>query len=264
VDDGGGKLVLTPHRVASENAVAMWDALARRGGTVISRRPDLYVVQPSRYHALRAIVLHPHLNLVPQIVDAMVPSPVLRKVVEDASGELDLEPAGFRRYLSMTVMTRDPAPLPPVPPPADLVTIVAVHDTGLLAVAERVIAAVFPPGPVAPDWAGRVQPPRVLGIPGWQVWLGYREDVPACAGYSFYDGTSLGLYTVVTLPEHRGRGLARTLCTTILRAYPDAPANLTATDRGRPLYEELGFAPVSEAAWWMPVPSGDDSRAALG
>jgi GNAT superfamily N-acetyltransferase len=378
----------------------------------------LYVVQPSPHHALRAIVLDPDEDrdsLVPRILDAVLPAGAARRVVEDASGELDLGPVGFSRYLTMTVMIRDPAPPPvaggdaealsltardpnsnspddagaaPSPPsilapgtlppgtlPPETLTpdtlpratlppgrlpsetlpresptpdsatrlsktagpptaadefepetadherrqqatkkrdqkapdpgddrrqevgnrrqevsdhccpkaeesakdregavprrdeelkIVAVEDPTRLAAAERIIAAVFPPGPVAPDWAGRVQPVCVLDIPGWQVWLGYREDVPACAAYSFHDGTSVGLYTVATLPEHRGRGLARALCSAILRAYPDSPTNLTATDRGRPLYEELGFAAVSRAVWWMPVPSGDDSGSALG
>lgn len=51
-------------------------------------------------------------------------------------------------------------------------------------------------------------------------------------------------------PDHRRRGIARALVGACLAAGPDLGVRgftLHATDAGRPLYEEVGFAP--EAAW---------------
>ena len=132
-----------------------------------------------------------------------------------------------------------------------------------IAAAEQILMAVFPPAPAGIDLRGRIHPPRVLGIEGWRVWLAYRDTVPAAAAYTYHDGSSLGVYQVGTLPEHRGHGLARALMTAILRAYPSDAVTLTATDQGRPLYTGLGFRILSDAVWWRPNHTGDDSDRGL-
>ena len=103
----------------------------------------------------------------------------------------------------------------------------------------------------------------MLGIEGWRVWLGYREGVPAGAAYTYHDGSSLGLYQLATLPEHRGNGVGRAILAAILRAYPDTALTLTATEQGRPLYESFGFVSLSEAVWWRPNHTGDDRAEGL-
>jgi hypothetical protein len=40
----------------------------------------------------------------------------------------------------------------------------------------------------------------------------------------------------------------------ILDGDRDLLATLTATDQGRGLYEQFGFATVAEARWWAPEP----------
>lgn len=270
MDDGHWVADMTGVRLHADNAAAMWAAVAGDEGTLL-RTPRIQVTRPSSYHPLRAIVLDPgpdHDPVVRQIVDAVLRRPdAARRVVEDPGGVLDLRTAGFAPSFRMTVMVRDPGPLPPSRSedgrgrPA--VEVIEVDAPRRLAEAEWVLTTVFPPAPSGTDWAGQIQPERVLDLPGWRVWLGCREAVPAGAAYTYHDGASVGLYQVGTLAEHRGHGVARALVEAILRAYPDVPASLTATDQGRPLYERLGFRPVSQAVWWTPDPTGDDIGSAL-
>jgi GNAT superfamily N-acetyltransferase len=223
----GGKLpAVTPYGMHARNAAEMWTALAERRGEVLMRSELVRIVAPSPYHTLRAIVLDPDAVSVLDEVARMLHgrSDAHRRLVEDPSGELDLTAYGFAPRFRMPVMV-----------------------------------AVFPPGGDGAQAPGRSQPVDVLGIPGWRVWLGCRDGVPAGATYTYHDGTSVGVYQVATLPEHRGNGVARALMNAVLAEYPDVPVMLTATEQGRPLYEKLGFRTLSEAVWWTPVHTGDDS-----
>lgn len=132
----------------------------------------------------------------------------------------------------------------------DGVRIVRVRGEDELADAERLIVDGFPMAVYQPLVRGRALPPRVLGLPGWNVWLAYRDGAPAAAGYTYDDGTSVGLYWLATPAEHRGRGLGRALLSTAIAAHPDRPFTLVATDAGLPLYESMGFVPVGGTAWY--------------
>ncbi|HEY2675000.1 MAG TPA: GNAT family N-acetyltransferase [Rugosimonospora sp.] len=249
---------MADYMIHARNAAAMWWALADGHGELLAWTGQVRILHPSPNHALRAIILDagtaPAETM--QRVGAMVfpRSDLPRRIVEDASGTLDLGPYGFRPRFRMAVMLRSPgaasAPAGDGPGP-----VVVAKDEETLAIAERVIAAVFPPARVELDMIGRTMPARVLDIPGWQVWLGRRSDVPAGGAYTYHDGTSLGVYQVATLPEHRAHGVARSLMENILAAHPDVAVTLTATEQGRPLYESLGFRVISEAVWWVPSPS---------
>jgi GNAT superfamily N-acetyltransferase len=190
-------------------------------------------------------------------------------VIEDAGGRLDFAPYGFEERFRLPVMARDPGPVAAGTRLGRQAFTVAaaVADPEHLAVAERIMFAVFPPARVDATMQGQIQPPRVLGIEGWCVWLTHRSGVPAGAAFTYHDGQSVGVYQVATLPEHRGNGVARATMAAILDRYRDVPVTLTATDFGRPLYERLGFRTVDTAVWWvpgsMPVPTGDDTGGRL-
>jgi GNAT superfamily N-acetyltransferase len=249
------------------NAAAMWEALAVGHGEVLVGTEAVRIVAPSPYHALRALILDPARDrpkTVQHLANAVLPQTGLpRRIVEDASGELDLTEHGFQPQFRMAVMGRRPGTTQ-VPADRPGTTAAMVGDVEALTVAEKILSAVFPPAAGARERGGRSQPPGVLDIPGWRVWLGYRSCVPAGAAYTYHDGTSVGVYQVATLPEHRGHGVARAVLGAILDAYPDVPVTLTATEQGRPLYEEFGFETLSEAVWWVPGHRGDDSPAPLG
>jgi GNAT superfamily N-acetyltransferase len=257
-----GKLAaVTGYQRHARNAAAMWEALSRGHGVVLAGTKRVRIVAPSPYHALRAIILDPvteWAETIQSIVDTVVAgSTFRRRVVEDASGTLDLTPHGLEPRFRLTVMER-PAGEDEADRKRPGIDAAPVDDLCALTAAEQILIAVFPPASTLGDPHGRIQPTRVLGIPGWRVWLARREGVPAGAAYTYHDGTSLGVYQVATLPEHRGHGVARTLMAEILRAYPGAPVNLSATEQGRPLYTTMGFGVLSEARWWRPVHTGDD------
>jgi GNAT superfamily N-acetyltransferase len=261
-----GNYPVIDYRVHARNSAAMWEALAKGYGALLVGTEAVRIVAPSPYHALRAIVLDPYVDrpsTVAAIVDTVLgDSGILRRVVEDASGVLDLEPYGLATRFQLTVRGRAPGAVPGergVPG----VEVVPVADGRSLVEAEQILMAVFPP-PAPPVYLrGRIQPVRVLEIPGWRVWLAYRDGVPAGAAYTFHDGASLGVYQVGALPEHRGHGVGRAIMAAILHAYPDDVMTLSATDRGRPLYDALGFDVSSEAIWWRPNRTGDDSDETL-
>jgi len=238
----------------------MWSALAGDSGGVLLRSERVRVVAPSPYHTLRAIVLdamsEPELT-VREAAEAVLPhAEASRRVIEDAGGRLDFAQHGFEERFRFPVMSRDPGPVATSPPtgPDELTVAAAVADTERLAVAERIMFAVFPPARVDAAMWGRIQPARVLGIEGWCVWLAHRSGVPAGAAFTYHDGQSVGVYQVATLPEHRGNGVARATMAAILGRYCDVPVTLTATEQGRPLYERLGFRIVDMAVWWVPRP----------
>jgi hypothetical protein len=172
-----------------------------------------------------------------------------RLVAEDPFGA-EIRPTGAAvRVLRMPVMFRRPSPVTPVSRPG--VTVTAVTGPDDLAAAERVIVDGFPQPHAQPWVAGRTLPPRVLDIPGWHVWLARRDGVPAAAGYTFDDGSAMGVYWMATLPEHRSGSLARAVLTAMLAAHPARTATLVATSSGAPLYTSMGFAPVSTATWYI-------------
>jgi GNAT superfamily N-acetyltransferase len=262
--------VTADYTLHTANAAAMWWALTDGHGELLAWTRQLRVLAPSPYHSLRAIVVDAGTapeETIRRVSALMLPrSDAPRRVVEDASGSLDLGPHGFEPRFRMAVMVRPPGAIaPPAREWPGPVTVAEEPET--LGTAEGIVGAVFPPARVEKDMLGRTLPLRVLDVPGWQVWLGRRSEVPAGAAFTFHDGRSVGVYQVATLPEHRGHGVARAMMERIVADHSDVPITLTATDQGRPLYERLGFRVVSEAVWWVPAstggPSGGDTGARL-
>lgn len=251
---------VTSFAAYSRNAAAMWTALTGDTGEVLARSERVLAIWPSRYHTLRAVVLDSGTDperTIQDVVTAVLPrAEANRRLIEDPSGGLDLAPYGFTERFRFPVMVREPGPVPELGRVEREVSAIAVPDAEQLAVAEHVMAAVFTPALLEPEMRGLTHPPRLLGVPGWEVWLAHRADVPAGAAYTFDDGATVGVYQVTTLPEHRGNGVARAMMATILDRYHDRPVTLTATEQGRGLYEQLGFVTVAEARWWVPEPDG--------
>src|SRR6266542_1795120 len=99
----------------------------------------------------------------------------------------------------MPVVIRPAAQVPVVVPPN--VRVAAVAEADELAEAERVVVDGFPL-PIYQPWTrGQALPPHVLRLPGWRVWLAYRDGLPAAAGYTYDDGVAVGVYWLATLPS---------------------------------------------------------------
>ncbi len=172
--------------------------------------------------------------------------PNRRVTLEDSFSVLRGDVAPGVTVLRMPVMVREPAPQTPHLPPG--VAITTATDTDTLAIAEQTIVDGFPvnPAPTSP-----LLQPAVLHLPAWKVWLATRHGQPAAAGYTYDDGTAVGVYLLATLPQHRSAGLGRALMTTVLAHYPKRQIALVATEAGAPLYRSLGFAEVSKATWYI-------------
>ena len=175
-----------------------------------------------------------------------------RAVVEDSFGDLALRRGrdardGDVRVDRMPLMLR---PADGAVAPGNGAAVVLVAGQEALAQAERVIVDGFPRPALQPYRPGRMLPPQVLTTPGWRTWLAYRDGRPAAACCTYDNGAALGVYWLATLPEHRSAGLGRAVMRAALAASPGRAAVLVATAAGTPLYSSLGFATVSEAAWY--------------
>jgi GNAT superfamily N-acetyltransferase len=218
------------------NAVAMWSRLA----PTVTRTPRYLRADLST--STRIILTEPG-------ADAEMPEPdaAARVTVEDSWGAAAQAPADTTT-LRMPLMVRPPGPVT-VPDRPDT-RVVRVGDRDELATAERIIVDGFPLRTFQPLAPGTALPPRLLDTPGFDVWLGYRDDRPAVAAYTYDDGRAVGVYWLATLPDHRSTGMGRAVLATALSARTDRPWTLVATDAGRPLYESLGFRTVSTATWY--------------
>ncbi len=232
-------------RVYADNASAMWTSLVP---AVQASAGFVRIESPT---STRVILREPMPTAA--IVELIDRTPaVKRTIVEDAFGA-GPQLSGPLQVLRMPVMIRPAAQVPVVVPPN--VRVAAVAEADELAEAERVVVDGFPL-PIYQPWTrGQALPPHVLRLPGWRVWLAYRERLPAAAGYTYDDGVAVGVYWLATLPEHRLLGLARAIMTVSMAAHPGRIFTLVATDAGLALYESLGFATVAMSTWYVRSPS---------
>ena len=225
-----------------DNAEQMWSSLGE-----VNTVADA-VLAITRPGSVRYLVRHPS---PPDCVAALTRAAPLsgRAVVEDPYSARPVTTPATVTVLRMPVMNRPPAPLTSTH--REDVTVTQVSDPDTLAAAERVIVDGFPHRPLQPYIRGQALPPRVLQLPGWNVWLAHHRGTPAAACYTYDDGTAVGIYWLATMPAHRRAGLGKALMTTALRAHPHRSATLTATQDGLPLYTVLGFTTVGTATWYI-------------
>lgn len=78
----------------------------------------------------------------------------------------------------------------------------------------------------------------------FQSYVGYVAGAPVAVSQSFIDDGVVGIYTVATLPEYRGRGYGAALTLAPLRDARTRNCRygiLQSTEMGRRVYERLGF-----------------------
>jgi ribosomal protein S18 acetylase RimI-like enzyme len=249
------------------NTAEMWASLAPWSCVTSGAAPGLVVVDIPAQRATRVILRQPLTAGTGQISALMGrPAERGRVVVEDSFDSLAL-PAGdgvtVDRY---PLMIRPPAAIEPLPGRdpggagagnAARVHVVQAADGQTLAQAERVIVDGFPRRALQPFRPGRMLPPLVLTIPGWQTWLAYHDGEPAAACCTFDDGAALGINWLAALPQHRSHGLGRAVLCAALGLFAQRPAVLVATKAGVSLYSSLGFRTVTEAAWYRSPGAGN-------
>jgi GNAT superfamily N-acetyltransferase len=90
--------------------------------------------------------------------------------------------------------------------------------------------------------------PSMLDRPDVRAYLGHVSGQPVATSMSVRTGSTLGVYSVATIPDARGHGYGTALTWELLRdAEPGWDvAVLQASEMGRPIYERMGFQLVRE------------------
>ncbi|MFC7184451.1 GNAT family N-acetyltransferase [Kitasatospora paranensis] len=125
----------------------------------------------------------------------------------------------------------------------------ALDADGLAEVEETLIEG-FPMPARWPVARGTMLPPGLLAVPGYRAWSARIDGKAVGACVSYEHGTTVGIYTVATLPAFRSRGVGRAVVTAALEAHPASVATLVATLLGEPLYRRLGFVEQGVSRWW--------------
>ena len=90
----------------------------------------------------------------------------------------------------------------------------------------------------------------MLGGPT-RFFLGWHRDAPvATASVTVAHGVALVEF-VATVEGARGKGFGAMVTQAAALVDPTVPAVLIASDLGRPVYERLGFLPVSRWTLWI-------------
>jgi len=90
-------------------------------------------------------------------------------------------------------------------------------------------------------------------INGLRLYQARVDGDPVCVLGTYDNGDDCELYFVATLPDHRGKGLARRLTHRALldaRERGRAVSSLQATKMGQPVYKRLGYEPICRLQMW--------------
>ncbi len=102
-----------------------------------------------------------------------------------------------------------------------------------------------------PAVAERMLGASMLEAPGIRLVLATLGGEPAGFAWTNVAEGAVGVFGVGTAPEHRRRGIGRTVTAFAVHDAPHVDlAWLQPTEMGRPLYDSMGFDPVSEWEVW--------------
>jgi GNAT superfamily N-acetyltransferase len=166
----------------------------------------------------------------------------------------ELRPHGFELMGHPPLMIRQPGGIDRLTPPE--LEIVEVGDAAL-ADWQHVLVEGYP-APELRDANAPFLDERILGD-RLRLWVGYVAGRPvACAG-AYVDGAAIGLTSIATLPDARGRGYGAALTHRAATCVPTLPSMLNSSDLGRPVYERLGFVTIARYTLWVKTRRHDGS-----
>lgn len=155
---------------------------------------------------------------------------------------------GLREEGRFPGLLLDPIPnrIPSLP---EGVTVHRVDSLEELQLFERTASLAYEvePGPVSPGW---------LTYPGLSFHLAYHRGEPVATATLVVSHGIAGIVYVGTVPGARGRGFGRSAVWAAIEAGSAEGLHssaLWATPMGQPMYERMGFRPVTEYRIWSPV-----------
>lgn len=138
-----------------------------------------------------------------------------------------------------------PAGIPTPPPGVEVRRVDTVEELQLF---ERTASRAYEveSGPVYESW---------LTYPGFSFHLAYHRNEPVATATLVASHGLAGIVYVGTVPEARGRGFGQAVVWAAIaagRALGLPASALWATPMGRPMYERMGFRPVTDYRIWSP------------
>ena len=201
---------------------------AALGNQAILLRPMSEAAAPGIIECLRGAFSGPH------VVFSAWPTP-------------DLRPYGYGLVGHPPFMVRPIGGAAPVRPPELVVE--EVTDRASLAAYEEVFVDGYPVPEVRPYQPGDLFDEHLLGGIA-RVWVASVDGRPVAGSMAINSRRLVAVEMVATLPEARGRGYGAAVTATAALSAPDLPSALIASDPGRPVYERLGFLPISRFTLW--------------
>jgi len=146
------------------------------------------------------------------------------------------------------IMVRPAGGEAPAAPPS--LRIVEARDAGTLMDAERTLVEGYPIAGLEMYPPGSLLPASLLER-GFRCWVGYVDEQPATVAIAVLHAEATYVFMVATRPELRGRGYGEAVTWKATLAQPDKPALLQSSRLGRPTYERMGYAVLTEMTNWQ-------------
>jgi hypothetical protein len=125
-----------------------------------------------------------------------------------------------------------------------------VHDRATARRFERVLVDGYPIPEVAERPAGTLLDERAFGHE-LRGWIGTVDGTDVSVATAFTACGVNQVEMVATLAEARGHGFGAGVTLAATMADPALPAVLIASDDGRPVYERMGFIPLTRWTLWV-------------
>lgn len=165
----------------------------------------------------------------------------------------------LRRY-GWNLMGHAPAHVRPAggdpPPDPPGVTISQVTTPKELYEWERGAIRGYPFDELAALPPGSFVAPRCLDDSRHRFWIARIDGEVAGVSSAFVEHGLSYVPLVATLPTARGRGVGTALTWRATLADPSLPAALLSSDDGRPVYERMGYLPITRLTLWYRLRPG--------
>jgi GNAT superfamily N-acetyltransferase len=169
-------------------------------------------------------------------------------VIMDSWAAHDLTSLGYRLLFADEWLVRASAPVRSPERPEDL-SIERVETPTVLAAFEAASTIAFGDAPA--DKAGTLYAPTLLDDENFSFFAGRVDGELAAGVLTSQDDASLGIYTLFTLPDYRGRGIGTALVETALQVAPHLPAVTNPSPMSRRIFASLRFESAGPRALWI-------------